>query len=63
VDLDFNVEKKLNKMKNLMPKILKGILLIHLEIKNGVFKLSTFLKMIISTFDYHISFLGMVQVF
>jgi len=32
----------------------KGILLIHLEIKNGVLKLPTFLKMIISTFDYDI---------
>jgi hypothetical protein len=42
VDLDFNVETKLNKMKKLMPKNKKGILLIHLEIKNGVLKLPTF---------------------
>jgi hypothetical protein len=37
-----------------MPENEKGILLIHLQIKNGVLKLPTFKKMIISTFDYHI---------
>jgi hypothetical protein len=41
VDLDFNVETKLNKMKKLVPQNKKGIFPIHLETKNGVLKLST----------------------